>query len=138
MAQPSDKSELSKIFRVLPKEVNQTVAAALRKWLPDKSWSQIHRLMKARQIMVSGNVCVDGGRRLKLEDIVKVLPHPTVPPPREDDIGVRYLDEHLVVVEKPAGMTSTRHHEERDWPARRRQMQPTLDELLPRTISRQD
>jgi len=34
-------------------------------------------------------------------------------------------------------VTTTRHHEERSWPARRRQMQPTLEELVPEAIQRQ-
>jgi len=33
-------------------------------------------------------------------------------------------------------VTTTRHHEERDWPARRRQLQPTLEELVPQAIAR--
>jgi 23S rRNA pseudouridine1911/1915/1917 synthase len=126
------------IFHVLPKQENQTVATALREWLPGKSWGQIRRLMKGRQIMVSGNLCVDAGRRLKLQDVVKVLPQPAAPPPRADDIKIRFLDEHVAVVEKPAGMTSNRHKEEEHWPAKRKQLQPTLDELLPQVIARTD
>ncbi len=126
------------IFRLLPNQENQTVSALLRQWLPDKSWGEIRRLLRARQVMVSGNLCVDAGRRLKLQDVVKVLPHPSAPPPRQEDIRVRHLDEHVVVVEKPAGMTTIRHLEERNWPARRKQLQPTLDELLPHVIARID
>ncbi len=44
---------------------------------------------------------------------------------------MRYWDEHVVVVDKPAGVTTTRHHEEQRWPTRRKQIQPTLDEMLP-------
>src|SRR6185312_5888533 len=40
------------------------------------------------------------------------------------------------VVEKPAGMTSVRHAEERFWPAKRKQQQPTLEDLLPRVIAK--
>jgi 23S rRNA pseudouridine1911/1915/1917 synthase len=51
-------------------------------------------------------------------------------------VRIRYCDEHVVVVEKPAGVTTTRHAEERQWSARRRQIQPTLDELLPRILAK--
>ena len=98
------------------------MSPSLREWLPGKSWGQIRRLMKGRQVMVSGNLCVDAGRRLKLQDVVKVLPQPAAPPPRADDIKIRYLDEHVVVVEKQAGMTSNRHKEEEHWPAKRKQL----------------
>ena len=47
-----------------------------------------------------------------------------------------HLDEHLVVVQKPAGVTTLRHREETDLPQRRKQLQPTLDELLPRRAGR--
>ena len=88
--------------------------------------------------MLNGNLCVDPARRLKLQDVVKILPHPMAAPPTEIDIHIVYLDAHLVVVEKPAGITSTRHKEEKNWPKRRKQLQPTLDELLPALIAKQE
>ncbi len=126
------------VFKVLPRQVDKTVAAALRDWLPGQSWSQIQQLLKSRRVLLSGNLCMDAGRRLRLADVVKLLAHPMAPPPKEEAIRIRYLDKDVVVVEKPAGMTTTRHAEERDWPARRRQLQPTLDELLPRVIARKE
>jgi len=124
------------VFRVLPRQVDATIAAALREWLPGKSWSQVRGLLEGRRVMLSGNICVDPARRLRLSDVVKLLTHPAPAPPKEDDVRIRFLDAHVVVVEKPAGLTTTRHAEERDWPARRRQIQPTLDELLPGIIAR--
>ncbi len=126
------------VFRVLPQQEDQTVAASLRQWLPEKSWGQIRRLLKSRQIMINGNLCVDAGRRLKLSDVIKVLPRPAAAPPKADDVVIRYLDQHVVVVEKPAGVTSNRHHEEEHWPARRKQLQPTLDEMVTRIVGRMD
>ncbi len=126
------------IFRVLPRQVDQTLAAALREWMPGSSWNQVRKLLTARRVMLSGNLCVDPARRLKLQDVVKILPYPAAPPPREEDVRIRYLDEHVIVVEKPAGLTTTRHKEERDWPARRKQLQPTLDELLPAIVARKE
>jgi 23S rRNA pseudouridine1911/1915/1917 synthase len=124
------------LFRVLPRQVDLPVASALRQWLPGQSWSQIHRLLKTRRVMVSGNLCLDAARRLTLRDVVKVLPHSVAPPPTAEAVRIRYCDEHVVVVEKPAGVTTTRHAEERQWSARRRQIQPTLDELLPRILAK--
>ncbi len=138
MVEPMVSSQESQIFRVLPQQENQTIAAALRQWLPGRTWGQIRRLMTCRQVMVSGNLCVDAGRRLKLQDVVKILPQSAPRPPRADDIVVRHLDEHVVVVEKPTGLTSNRHKEEVHWPARRKQLQPTVDEFLPRVIAKLD
>jgi 23S rRNA pseudouridine1911/1915/1917 synthase len=127
-----------KIFRVLPRQVDQTISAALREWLPGKPWSEIRRLLDTRRVMLSGNLCMDAGRRLRLVDVVKVLPQSSPPPPSEQDIRIVYLDKHVVVVEKPAGMTTTRHSEERQMSPRKRQLQPTLDELLPRVIAKRE
>lgn len=135
MAKPKrDSSE--QIFRVLPRQVDQTISAALRQWLPGKSWSEVRRLLKSRKVLVDGNLCVDAGYRLRLKDVVKLLPHSLARLAREEDVRIRYLDKHIVVVEKPAGITSTRHADERQLPARQRQLQPTLDELLPRLIAK--
>jgi 23S rRNA pseudouridine1911/1915/1917 synthase len=131
-------SESPLVFRVAPEQVNHTIAAALRTWLPGKSWSEIKKLLGSRHVTVSGNLCLDEGRRLKLEEVVKLLPHPAAAPPREADVRIRYIDQHLVIVEKPAGMTTLRHPEERNWPKRRKQLQPTLDEVLPRIIARRE
>ncbi len=130
--------EKAQIFRVLPELENATVAAALRRWMPNKSWGEIRQLMRSRHVMVSGNLCVDAGRRLKLQDVVKILPESSAPTPREQDIRVVHLDDHVVVVEKPSGLTSNRHHEERNWSQRRRQLQPTLDEMLSRVVAKLD
>jgi 23S rRNA pseudouridine1911/1915/1917 synthase len=124
------------VFRVLPRQADLTIAAALRQWLPGTPWSEVRRLLKSRRVMLSGNLCTDAGCRLRLQDVVKLLPHPLAPPARPEDIRIRHLDKHLIVVEKPPGMTSTRHEDERRLPARDRQSQPTLDELLPRLIAK--
>ncbi|MGW8255854.1 MAG: RluA family pseudouridine synthase [Thermoguttaceae bacterium] len=131
-----DKKE--KIFRVPPRQVGQTIGAALREWLPGESWSQVRKLLKSRRVMLNGNLCVDDGRRLKLQDVVKILPRPMAAPPNEKDIRILYLDKHLVVIEKPPGITSTRHKEEQNWPARRKQLQPTLQEMLPAVIAKHE
>ncbi|MCC6125884.1 MAG: RluA family pseudouridine synthase [Pirellulales bacterium] len=135
-ADSSDRDE--RVFRVLPRQVGQTIAAALREWLPGQSWTQLRKLLETRRIMVSGNLCTDAGRRLKLQDVVKALPHSIPAPPRETDIRVVYLDSQLIVVDKPPGVTSTRHSEERNWSPRRRQIQPTLDEMLPAVIAQRE
>jgi len=125
-----------RVFHVLPRQVDKTIAAALREWLPGISWSRVKKLIEGRYVQVSGNLCLDPARRLKLQDVVKLLARPGQAPPKPQDVAVVYLDEHIVVVDKPAGMTTNRHREELDAPARRRQLQPTLDEVLPHIITR--
>jgi 23S rRNA pseudouridine1911/1915/1917 synthase len=130
---PASKDQ---VFHVLPRQVDQTVAAALREWLPGRSWSEVRGLLRSRRVMLSGNLCTDAGQRLRLVDVVKLLPHSLAPPARQEDVRIRYLDKHVVVVEKPAGMTTTRHADERQLTLRQQQLQPTLEELLPRLIAK--
>jgi len=127
-----------KVFHVRADEAGQTVAALLRRWLAGQSWNQIERLVQTRHVQINGNLCLDAGRRLKAAEVVKVLPHSAAPLPDAEAVKIRHLDRHLVVVEKPSGLTSLRHYEERDWPTRRKQIQPTLDELLPKIVARKE
>ena len=129
-------AEKEKLFRVLPRQVDETIATALREWLPGKSWSEVRRLMNTRRVMVNGNLCTDAGYRLRLPDVVKLLPHSVAPPVKDENVRIVHIDKHVVVVEKPSGVTSNRHPDERQQPGHRRQHQQTLDEMLPRLIAR--
>lgn len=107
-----------------------TLAAVLRRMRPGLSWSQARRLIHGRYVQVNGNLCMDDARRLKPGDVVALWREPRARPVRPEDIQLVYRDNHLVVVDKPAGITTVRHREERHLSARRRQLQPTLDEML--------
>lgn len=115
-----------------------TLAAALRKLLPGQSWEQVRRLIAARKVQVQGNLCLDPQRRVKAADVVKLYPWPLPRPVSREDIRLVYVDPHLVVVDKPAGITSVRHREEAHLPPRRRQLQPTLDELVPYLLAAEE
>src|SRR5207302_1587903 len=54
--------------------------------------------------------------------------------PLREQIVVRYCDEHIVVVEKPAGLTTVRHAGETDARAKRFSP-PTLVDLLPAVLA---
>ncbi len=112
------------------------LVAALRHWRPEDSWSQAKRLVHNRHVQINGNLCTDETRPLKAGDVVKVWHEPVAGPVRAEDVRIQYLDAHLVVVEKPAGVTTLRHSEERHWPEQRRQFQPTLDEMLRQILAR--
>jgi 23S rRNA pseudouridine1911/1915/1917 synthase len=138
MTSSRPRRDSDQVFHVPSSLAGGTVAAALRAWLPDRSWSELRKLVRSRRVQVNGNLCMDEGRRLADEDVVKVLSQSAPKPPGEQDVRLQYLDAHLVVVEKPAGVTSTRHAEERMWPQRRRQLRPTLEEMLPLIIAKVD
>ena len=130
------KHGIGQVFHVNDDADGCTLASYLRQQIAGTSWAVAERWIRNRRITVHGNICVDAARRLKTGEVVKFLDVPAAAPPGSEDVKIVFLDDQVVVVEKPAGMTTTRHHEEAGWPTRRRQLQPTLDELLPTVIGR--
>ncbi len=131
MARRSD----GQLFHVSESASGCTLAAFLREQ-SGESWAASEKLVRGRRVTIHGNLCTDAARRLQAGDVVKLLNVAAASPPGPRDIRIVYLDDAVVVVDKPPGITTTRHHEEAGWPARRRQVQPTLDELLPAVIGR--
>jgi 23S rRNA pseudouridine1911/1915/1917 synthase len=121
---------LSQIFQVTTAQVNQTLAALLRQWLPGQSWSQVRQLVAGRRVRVNDELWLDPARRLKEGDQVDVLGQAAPKPRVHEAINVRHRDAHVIVVEKPAGISTVRHPAERDWNARRKALSPTLEDLV--------
>ena len=130
------KRQSGTVHHLTESDVGQTLAAFLRSRMEGTAWSRIQKLVRSRHVLVHGNVCTDVARRLKVGEVVKVLEVAAAPLPKADDVAVVHVDDDVVVVEKPTGVNTTRHHEEASWPARRRQVQPTLEELVPDAIGR--
>jgi 23S rRNA pseudouridine1911/1915/1917 synthase len=113
-----------------------TVAALLRLLLPGQSWSQVRRMVAARRVLIGGELCLDPARRLKEGQVIELRANPGSAPRQREQVAIRHLDEHVVVVEKPAAISTTRHPAERDWPRRRKQLEPALEDLVPPLIAR--
>jgi 23S rRNA pseudouridine1911/1915/1917 synthase len=125
-------------FLIPAEQVGFTLAAVLRQRLSGQSWSQVRRLIETRRARVNGELCLDPARRLKEGETVELLARPTVKPRRQESIVIRHLDEHLIVVEKPAGMSTVRHPAERAWTERRKALSPTLEDLVPKLIRQRE
>lgn len=126
----------SQVFHVSDAEAGQSLLASLRRWRTQAAGVDAAQLLRNRQVQIDGNLCEDPQRRLKTGEVVKLLAHAIAAPPTEADIRVHFVDEQLVVVEKPSGMTTMRHEEEAHWSARRRRREPTLDDLLPEVLAK--
>lgn len=107
---------------------------ALKKRLEGASWGEIRESIRRRKVQVNGNLCLDPVRKVTAKDVVKLWRESLPKPIEASDIRIVHVDDFLVVVEKPAGITSVRHFEERNLPDKRRQLQPTLEELLPLSL----
>src|SRR6516162_1239239 len=114
----------------------QTLAAVVRKQQQDQSWKQIRQLIAGRRVKLNGELCLDPARRVKEGDVVALSPRPAqVPKAQRELVNIRFLDEHLVVVEKPAGMNTVRHPAEREWSERRKALSPTLEDRVQLAIA---
>jgi 23S rRNA pseudouridine1911/1915/1917 synthase len=127
-------------FTVSTSEDGHTVAKVLRSRLHEAqpSWADVRKLIEARRVTVGDAVCTDPARRLKEGERVELLAKP-IPTPRgatADDLVIRHLDEHLVVVEKASGINTVRHPAELDWPDKRRRLDPTLQDLTQWAIAK--
>ncbi|HTN75432.1 MAG TPA: RluA family pseudouridine synthase [Pirellulaceae bacterium] len=129
---PSD----TKLIHILPEQDQIPLGTALKRNLDGQPWSHVRKLLETRHIQVNGNLCIDENRRLNAGDVIKICPQPQAPPPKQSDIKIRYYDKHVIVVEKPSGMTTLRHNEEQDWSRHRKDIAPTLDEVLPRVLGK--
>jgi len=125
----------SETFHLASAHGGFTLAAALKRLLEESSWSQVRKLISSRRVQVNGNLCLDGERKVNAGDVVKLLDHSVAPPVSAGDVRLVYVDEYLLVVQKPAGVTTLRHREETDLPERRKQLQPTLDELVQQRLA---
>jgi 23S rRNA pseudouridine1911/1915/1917 synthase len=114
-----------------PEQAGQTLAASLRTAYPELSWSKIRQHIAARRVQINGELCLDPARRLKPGDTVTLLAESlSVPKAHREPIVIRHLDPHIVVVEKPAGISSVRHPAELQWTRERRELSPTLQDQV--------
>jgi len=143
----------TRTFTVSRTEAGQNVLDWLRARLrlPRKAAEQ---LLRGRKVRLSGAPCSNPAWRMRAGQRVEVEvgterkspPSPPAPlPPKRRERGARqrarpvivYLDDHLVVVDKPAGLTTMRHAEEAaEFGARARKFLPTtLADMLPALIA---
>jgi len=132
-------------FTVKPNERGQTLAAVLKSRLAIP-WSAARKIIEQGRVRLSNAICKDVARRVQAGQHIQVAEkdnRPTRPKPgrsRTDEplpnIPVRYSDDHIVVVEKPPGLTTMRHAEEaEEFGERGRRFLPkTLADLLPRVL----
>src|SRR5205809_6491702 len=96
----------SRTFHLEEQHGGLTLAAALKRLLADQTWSQVRKLIASRRVQVNGNLCLDAQRKVAAGDVVKLLETSLPRPICEADVRLVYVDEHLVVVQKPAGVTT--------------------------------
>lgn len=120
-------------FTVAAPEAGHTLAKVLRSRMHESqpSWADVRKLIEGRRVKVGDSVCTDSARRLAEGVVVTLLEHAAHRPrtATPDGLVIRHLDDHVVVVEKPAGINTVRHPSELEWSEERRQLVPTLQDV---------
>jgi 23S rRNA pseudouridine1911/1915/1917 synthase len=84
-----------------------TLAAALRGQLPDRTWRDVRRLCERGKVTVGGAVELDPARRLSGGEAIELrTAAPTPAPPAPEGFAVVHEDGHLIIIEKPQGVSS--------------------------------
>jgi 23S rRNA pseudouridine1911/1915/1917 synthase len=123
------------VFHIRPPQHGATLVAALGALLPRCSAGQLAEWVQQRRVLLNGNVCTRPHHTVRRGDVLKVLERALPPPVRASDIGVLYLDDHVLVIDKPPGINTLRYADEAS--AHRPQHQPTLVDLLPAVVARE-
>jgi 23S rRNA pseudouridine1911/1915/1917 synthase len=100
------KADPPSSFPIEPADAGATLAAALRRQLPGRSWNDVRRLCESGKVSLDGQRTVDPAARVtagQRVDIVMAAPRPRDPLP---DFRIVFEDAHVVVIEKPAGVSS--------------------------------
>ena len=85
-----------------------TLAAALRERMPDKSWRQVRELCASGKVTVNGQRVVEPAYRLAGGEAIAMNMGKPDPRRRVERPGFRVVfeDGHLIVIEKPEGVTT--------------------------------
>lgn len=119
-------------FTVSAELDGQTLAAGLRLLMAQLSWSKAKQLIVTRRVEINGTLCLNDARRLNAGDVVTVLDQPAAPVAQS--IRIFHIDPDLIVVEKPPGVETVRRHEEEEFTDQRKELQPSLEELVQKLI----
>jgi 23S rRNA pseudouridine1911/1915/1917 synthase len=87
-------------------DTGTTIAACLRRRLPDRSWNDVRRLCESGKVRVDGVVATDPAARVRPGQTLAI--EMNAPRPRAVVAGfsVVHDDAHVVVIEKPSGVSS--------------------------------
>jgi 23S rRNA pseudouridine1911/1915/1917 synthase len=92
-------------FRVGGDDVGQTLAAVLRRHAPELPWSRARKLCEHGKVRVNGEVVVDPAARVAAGAQVSIDERAPRPAPQLEG-RIAFEDAHIVVIDKPSGMSS--------------------------------
>jgi 23S rRNA pseudouridine1911/1915/1917 synthase len=118
-----------KTFEVTEALAGRPLDRALRE-LAGLSWGDARALIRRGKVKVAGQVASEAERRVAKGDTVEVDPRASTPKKRTallDRSAIVYVDPHVVVVDKPAGISTVPYE-----PGERGTLDQLVADLLPR------
>ncbi len=102
----TDRTRPAADFTLDDADAATTIAACLRRRLPDRSWNDVRRLCESGKVRVDGVVATDPAARVRPGQTLAI--EMNAPRPRAVVAGFRIVhdDAHVVVIEKPSGVSS--------------------------------
>jgi 23S rRNA pseudouridine1911/1915/1917 synthase len=93
-------------FELDATDAGVTLAAALRRRLAGESWSDVRALCTTGKVTVDGERALDPAGRMKAGQRIELRPNAPKPHTVPAGFRIAFEDAHLVVIEKPSGITS--------------------------------
>jgi 23S rRNA pseudouridine1911/1915/1917 synthase len=93
-------------FVIGPADEGATVAAALRRQLADNSWEQVRKLCTTGKVSIDDERVLDPARRVRAGQRLALNRAAPRPDPTPKGFRIVFEDGHIVVVDKPSGISS--------------------------------
>jgi 23S rRNA pseudouridine1911/1915/1917 synthase len=96
----------AQMFELDATDAGVTLAAALRRRLSGRSWTDVRALCTTGKVTVDGERALDPAGRMKAGQRIELRPNAPKPHTVPAGFRIAFEDAHLVVIEKPSGITS--------------------------------
>lgn len=119
--------------------MGKTIAAVIKGIYPDMSWAQVRRLISDGEVKLGTRYAHSDTERVKNGDTIIVFPEKKKKQTKRNidmpKIKIVHFDSHVVVIEKPVGLTTIRHPQEVEEYGEKARFLPTsLAQILPQRI----
>ncbi|MCB9660299.1 MAG: RluA family pseudouridine synthase [Sandaracinaceae bacterium] len=112
---------------------DETLAAALRRFAPERSWNNVRALCRSGKVFLDGERELDPARRLRGGERIELRESaPRVRRNEYAELRVLHQDPHLVIVHKPPHVSTAPHDKSSHAPA----AEPTVLDALRQTVAK--
>ena len=112
---------------------DETLAAALRRYAPERSWNNVRALCRSGKVFLNGERELDPAKRMQGGELIDVRESaPRVRRHEYAELRVLHQDPHLIIVHKPPHISTAPHDRSSHAPAE----EPTVLDALRQTVAK--